>query len=290
MGIIGGVVGGVVNAGLGMINSAIEGNRQRKNIDLQNQANMNLAKYQYSTQTDMWNKANEYNTPAAQMQRYKDAGLNPNLIYGQGSNGNSPNVLPQYHAPQLSYDYKPGLNVSSAISDYQDFTIKKAQADNLQEQNKVIKANAIIMQSKAQYANELEDAKAGLASDNQKLVQYKRVLGEQEFYRVFTEPDANNLVHVRPEMEDVFITNLASKWASGPLKVQGQEKELNKTQAQIDNIELQNELQQKKINWFIFNQVSDKVFKLAGLGAVSQAFKKVPDITKNFNKNVYIDK
>lgn len=33
---------------------------------------------------------NEYNTPANQMQRFADAGLNPNLIYGLGSNGNQP--------------------------------------------------------------------------------------------------------------------------------------------------------------------------------------------------------
>lgn len=30
-----------------------------------------------------WNLANEYNHPAEQMKRYKEAGLNPNLIYGQ---------------------------------------------------------------------------------------------------------------------------------------------------------------------------------------------------------------
>lgn len=38
---------------------------------------------------DMWKLNNEYNSPQAQMQRLKDAGLNPNLIYGQGTTGNS---------------------------------------------------------------------------------------------------------------------------------------------------------------------------------------------------------
>lgn len=33
---------------------------------------------------DDWNMENEYNSPASQMMRYKDAGLNPNLIYGEG--------------------------------------------------------------------------------------------------------------------------------------------------------------------------------------------------------------
>lgn len=34
---------------------------------------------------DVWNMQNAYNTPAAQMARYQDAGLNPNLIYGQSN-------------------------------------------------------------------------------------------------------------------------------------------------------------------------------------------------------------
>lgn len=34
------------------------------------------------------NQQNRYNSPAAQMQRYKMAGLNPNLIYSQGNPGN----------------------------------------------------------------------------------------------------------------------------------------------------------------------------------------------------------
>ena len=43
---------------------------------------------------DMWNRQNAYNTPAEQMKRFKEAGLNPNLMYGQGSSGNA-NSKPQ---------------------------------------------------------------------------------------------------------------------------------------------------------------------------------------------------
>ena len=32
-----------------------------------------------------WNLQNAYDSPAAQMQRYREAGLNPNLIYGQSN-------------------------------------------------------------------------------------------------------------------------------------------------------------------------------------------------------------
>lgn len=44
---------------------------------------------------------NAYNTPQAQMARYKAAGLNPNLVYGQGTPGNQP-APAQYDAPQIA--------------------------------------------------------------------------------------------------------------------------------------------------------------------------------------------
>jgi len=45
--------------------------------------NMNLAQYQ-----------NRYNDPASQMNRFRQAGLNPNLIYTQGSAGNMSPIAP----------------------------------------------------------------------------------------------------------------------------------------------------------------------------------------------------
>lgn len=38
----------------------------------------------------LWHLQNDYNSPAAQMQRYQDAGLNPNLIYSQQNMAQSP--------------------------------------------------------------------------------------------------------------------------------------------------------------------------------------------------------
>lgn len=39
---------------------------------------------------ELWNLQNEYNTPAAQMKRFQDAGLNPNLIYSQQNVAQTP--------------------------------------------------------------------------------------------------------------------------------------------------------------------------------------------------------
>lgn len=66
----------------------------------QGASNMKLAKYQNEFNYRMWQENNAYNSPASQMSRFKEAGLNPNLMYGQGSPGNSP-------SPVQSADIKP---------------------------------------------------------------------------------------------------------------------------------------------------------------------------------------
>ena len=53
--------------------------------------NRSLMKMQQKFDKDMYDYQNAYNTPAMQMKRFKDAGLNPNLIYGQGTPGNATN-------------------------------------------------------------------------------------------------------------------------------------------------------------------------------------------------------
>ena len=75
--------------------SSIDANvASNKNIDTQIAAqqyeneknreyNLNLAKMQNQWNIEQWNRENAYNSPAAQMARYKAAGLNSDLIYGQ---------------------------------------------------------------------------------------------------------------------------------------------------------------------------------------------------------------
>ena len=84
----------MLSAALGIASSFAGNIASNKNIDAQIAAqkdenqknrdwNLNLAKLQNQWNIDQWNRENEYNTPAAQMARYKAAGLNPDLIYGQ---------------------------------------------------------------------------------------------------------------------------------------------------------------------------------------------------------------
>lgn len=74
---------------------------------------------------------NAYNTPAAQMQRFKDAGLNPNLVYTQGTAGNqgspaefiTPEVDPIriYSAAQAARESKMRTELHAARKNAQYF-------------------------------------------------------------------------------------------------------------------------------------------------------------------------
>ncbi|AXH75390.1 MAG: DNA pilot protein [Microviridae sp.] len=124
------VIGGVIS---GMIDSA----NAKRNTDKTIEANRELAAYQYSKDLEMWNKGNAYNDPSAQMARLKNAGLNPNLIYGTGAAGaagNTATSLPKYQAPTVSYNYHPQVDPLAIIGAYQNFKIQQAQVDNLKAQ------------------------------------------------------------------------------------------------------------------------------------------------------------
>lgn len=88
-------VGSAVSGGLGIIGSLVSYGMNKKLAEQQNQYNL-----------DMWKMQADYNSPQAQMQRFREAGLNPNLIYGQGNNGNMSSApeLVTPHAPELSRD------------------------------------------------------------------------------------------------------------------------------------------------------------------------------------------
>lgn len=75
-------------------------NKQQRN-------NMALAKFQADANMQYLREQLRYDSPVEQMKRFKQAGLNPHLVYGQGSPGNQ-------NAPMRYPDIKPADFQSSA--------------------------------------------------------------------------------------------------------------------------------------------------------------------------------
>lgn len=96
---------------------------------------------------ELWNLQNEYNLPANQMQRLRDAGLNPNLLAGQGSAGGTAAAIqkaesPKYQAPRARFNYAP-LRTPDILGMYQNFKLKEAQIDNVKAMEDLTKEKAL---------------------------------------------------------------------------------------------------------------------------------------------------
>lgn len=108
------LIGSAVN-GIASLFGQSKGNQSAiKAVQEQNAGNMALAEYGYQKDLEMWQRQNEYNLPVNQIQRLKDAGLNPNLAYGMGNVGNA-NSSPNYSAPSMQ-----------AYTDFGDFGASRA--------------------------------------------------------------------------------------------------------------------------------------------------------------------
>lgn len=95
---------------------------------------MEMAKWQNETNIANWNMQNEYNSPLAQMQRLQAAGLNPNLVYGNGVTGNSSSQAPSASVPQSNFFHNPYSQFPAAIQGMMDAALKAAQVDKIQQE------------------------------------------------------------------------------------------------------------------------------------------------------------
>lgn len=60
-----------------------------------------LAKYQYDLNMQAWREQTDYNKPINQVARLQEAGLNPQLAYGNGTQAGNATPAPGYQAPTL---------------------------------------------------------------------------------------------------------------------------------------------------------------------------------------------
>ncbi|AXL15351.1 DNA pilot protein [Microviridae sp.] len=146
-----------ISAGSGLLGGAINawstGRQNRKSRDFSRE----MYGRQYSDNVAFWNMQNDYNSPQAQMQRLKAAGLNPHLIYGSSSGGASGTASPIKTPDVQSAQFRTpewGNAISSAgtgfLNSMYDYDIKQAQLDNLRTDNTVKTQDALLKAAQTQ--------------------------------------------------------------------------------------------------------------------------------------------
>jgi hypothetical protein len=92
-----------------------------------------LARYQNDYNLWMWNKENKYNSPASQVDRWSEAGLSTNLMYGQGNSGNAGSATPA----ERSNVGSDGPGISNVIERFMDTRMKLAQVKDVESAAKL---------------------------------------------------------------------------------------------------------------------------------------------------------
>lgn len=146
----------LIAAGASLASSAINAGSQSAT----NQSQLSYSREMYDKQrADAladWNRQNEYNSPSAQMTRFKEAGLNPNLIYGQMSQ--SPVVRSSSvegyspKAPQVDLGNAAAMGLQG-LSTYQDTQLKNVQTNLVKEQIKNASTDNLLKQLDAAKKN-----------------------------------------------------------------------------------------------------------------------------------------
>lgn len=142
----------------------------------QEKHNKELAQFQASANEQYLNQQLNYNTPAAQMMRYRDAGLNPHLIYGQGSPGNQsapltfPDIKPTDYQSSMS-SLGPLINQSMMVQ-------SQVQANNAKTNKTYVETQLKQLEKEVLAKNPLLD-EAGFRAIIDSLISTARIKGAE---------------------------------------------------------------------------------------------------------------
>lgn len=121
---------GIGTAVSGIANSISQGVTSRKNLKDQIAFSKSQADLEYQRAIEQRDYMNQYNAPVMQMKRYKEAGLNPHLIYGKGGSAGQQTQLPKYNRAEADFSQRKAYEVPNLVGLYQQSRINEAGINN----------------------------------------------------------------------------------------------------------------------------------------------------------------
>lgn len=140
----------IIVAIVGAIAAVVGAGLTANSVKKTNEANKALYEQQASDQFSLWQQNNAYNTPAAQVERYKDAGLNPNLAIGNSGNSSMMSLpsLPRMEAPNWGASMSA---INTGIDTFQQAEMQRQQISESQARERNFEAQAKLAGSKEAY-------------------------------------------------------------------------------------------------------------------------------------------
>lgn len=214
------------------IGAAIAGAVSLASMFISNAQTKKRNKEQREWNEEMWEKQNAYDSPAETRKRLQQAGLNPALIYGQGSSwANSAN--PETYNPETPPSYLPA-DLGAIVQQFrhQDIGISKTQSD--------INLNKSI--ANRQDADALKSLKSADLSDAQRRQVDALLSGQVKLQEV--DYNLKNIQATNSFNEEV------RKQALHSFNVQEAEQKIRNIAAQISKTEAERRMYEERITQF----------------------------------------
>lgn len=184
----------VAMAAASLIGNALSNRAAKKQQAAQNAYNKSESELAYQRSLEL----QKYNEPMNQMARFGEAGLNPNLIYGQSNQG-SASYQANRSVPRAYFN--PMSQLPEAIGMYQQVAMRSAQIDNVKAATEEKRANII---------------NKGLMSGLMK------IKGQREEHALHREPDVSAIMNNKAQASEA---TLLQEWQK--LKLMQQKEQLN---------------------------------------------------------------
>jgi len=163
------IAAGALVSGAGVWQSSRQSKRNREAQEKQNEENRRLEQQRYEQQRAdelaNWDRQNAFNSPQEQMNRLRQAGLSPHLVYGKGADVTADAIKPTGYsginaaAPQSTFNPSTLSPLGDSMMKYYDIKNKQAQTDNLAASTALSQQEALFKQ--ANTAKTIQDTAKG---------------------------------------------------------------------------------------------------------------------------------
>lgn len=196
-----------------------------------NRSNDKLARYQNDWNLAQWKRENEYNLPINQMQRLREAGLNPNLVYGGGATTLSASSPKAERATMRPYT---GWNLGGDSFVNAELGYQRLQKDNELADSQIQVNNQQKLES-AQRIAESAARKAGMDFDLGLKKDLRQTQLDTALENLNQVRNSNALSQKQQRMMDLEIELM-------PLKKTMTQKQIHQLDAAIANLRMNNDL------------------------------------------------
>lgn len=223
-----------IQGGSGIVGGIIAGGQNRRNRDSNEKQNKLGWQHDFEVM-DYQNRLNEenylkYDSPLAQMRQYQEAGLNPNLIYGQMQDSGTVGSVQGQNSHQNPYQSTGNVGeiIANTGTSLASILSQRDQQDKLLQHQKDLAYNELEQQAK-QFDRDLsERRRSNRANEN---IQFQKIQSDARsasdalalgYAQLKAQVDRNNMTHkefeeqlsiARQRLHEDLINNAAQRIA-----------------------------------------------------------------------------